>query len=62
MSERVKEKIRKRREKECFAICDRAIWFYELPVEKRKEVEAWRARWLDATKTGIIPEKPAWIH
>ena len=61
LSETTKAKIRKRREKECFAICDRAVWFYELPIERRKEVEIWRAAWLDATETGIVPAKPAWI-
>lgn len=61
LSEATKAKIRARREKECFAICDRAVWFYELPIEKRKEVELWRAKWLSATETGIVPKKPAWI-
>ena len=61
LSETTKAKIRARREKECFAICDRSVWFYELPVEKRKEVEAWRAAWLKATETGICPSKPKWI-
>ena len=61
MTEQAKKKIRERRQKECFDICDRAVWFYELPVEKRKEVEKWRADWLKATETGIIPAKPAWI-
>lgn len=61
LSEATKAKIRARRQTECFDICDRAVWFYELPIERRKEVEIWRAKWLDATKTGVCPKKPSWI-
>lgn len=61
IDERAKKIIRKRREVECFAICDRAAWFYDLPKERKNEVRAWRNAWLVATETGIIPKRPSWI-
>ena len=61
IDERTKEIIRKRREKECFAYCDRAVWYATLTQDQKKAVRVWRAKWLRATETGICPEKPWWI-
>ena len=61
LSEQIKAKIRARREVECFAICDRGAWFASLSEARKKIVLKWRAKWLDATETGICPAKPSWI-
>lgn len=54
--------LRRRREFECFAISDRAVWFYGLTEEQKAEVQHWRQAWLDAPETGTIPPKPEWIN
>lgn len=61
ISEVTKNKIRERREKECFSICDRAAWYDSLSASRKREVQEWRKLWLDATETGICPKAPAWI-
>lgn len=53
--------IRRKRESECFSICDRAVWFYSLTEEQKAEVQHWRQAWLDAPETGVMPVKPVWI-
>lgn len=53
--------IRKKREIECFKYCDRAAWYDTLTPDKKREVRVWRKKWLDATKTGILPNPPAWV-
>lgn len=56
------EKIRVRRENECFKICDRSIFWYEsLTQSQLEELKNWRNAWLDATTTLVIPEKPEWL-
>ena len=59
--EQYKNVLRMRREKECFAIADRAAWFYGLTEEQKSEVLVWREAWLNVTETLMIPEKPKWI-
>ncbi len=54
-------KLRELREQECFAICDRACWFYTLTDEQKEEVLVWRQAWLDVTETRAIPENPSWL-
>ena len=61
LSEQTKKKIRDRRERECFAICDRGAWFASLSPSRQKIVLKWRKDWLNATETGICPSKPSWI-
>lgn len=56
------DELRRRREYECFAISDRAVWFYGLTEEQKAEVQHWRQAWLDAPETGTIPVKPDWIE
>lgn len=62
LSEQVKAKIRKRREIECFAYIDRGGWLASLSPARKKEVLKWYKDCLDATKTGILPKRPSWIH
>lgn len=59
--EQYKKELRRRRENECFAIVDRAAWFYGLSDERKAEVLAWREAWLNVTDTLMVPEKPNWI-
>lgn len=61
LSEQAKAHIRVMREKECFAYTDRAAWYDTLSISQKREVLKWRKKWLDATETGICPEKPLWI-
>lgn len=57
----LKDEIRKRREKECFKIVDRACWYDTLSPEQKEEIKKWRQKWLEATETLVIPEKPNFI-
>lgn len=61
VSKKAKKIIRERRAVECFSICDRAAWYDALPTARKEEVQEWRKKWLMATETGVIPNKPAWI-
>ena len=56
-----KNRLRLRRENECFKITDRAAWFYGLSDERKAEVLTWREAWLNVTETLVVPEKPDWI-
>lgn len=54
--------IRHRREVECFPIVNRGhLWYEKLSKKKKEELEEWYQAWLDATNTGVVPEKPAWL-
>lgn len=54
--------IRARRETECFTIVNRGqLWYDKLSKKKKEELEQWYQAWLDATNTGVVPEKPAWL-
>ena len=54
--------LRRRREKQCFAIINRGqVWYDRLTPEHRAELEAWYCAWLDVTKTRVIPKKPEWL-
>ena len=61
ISEWDKDKIRARRQSECFAVIDRPLWFDELPEDKQAQLRQWRREWLDAPETGVIPEPPDWL-
>lgn len=54
--------LREQRNRECFAICDRACWFDALTEEQKEEVRVWRKAWLDVTDTLIVPKTPDWIY
>lgn len=54
--------LRRRREDECFQLVNRgALWYDQLTVPQRVELEHWYQAWLDVTETRVIPEKPAWL-
>ena len=56
-----KDRIRDRRQAECFSVIDRPLWFDELPEDKQAQLRQWRREWLDAPETGVIPEPPDWL-
>lgn len=57
------EKIRERREIECFSVLSKysAFYFQSLTVEQNNEIKEWYQKWLDAPATKIIPNKPKWF-
>ena len=59
---KVVDEIRNRRETECFPIVNRGqLWYDKLSKKKKEELEQWYQAWLDATNTGGVPEKLAWL-
>ena len=57
------EKLRARREAECFPVINRgALWYDKLTEEQRAELSAWYEAWLDAPQTGFAPSKPTWLE
>ena len=57
------EIIRRRREKECFPIVNRGLlWYDRLTQEQLNELDQWYQDWLDAPKTGSVPQAPLWIN
>lgn len=60
ISEGQKERIRARRQSECFPIINRgALWYKTLSQEQTASLEEWYRQWLDAPATGVIPGLPA---
>lgn len=56
------DELRRRREKECFAIVDRSkLWYDTLTSEQLAELKAWYNEWLKVTETKVIPTKPKWL-
>jgi hypothetical protein len=56
------DNIRQCREKECFSIINRGqLWYDKLTEEQSIELKNWYQAWLDATNTGVVPNKPAWL-
>ena len=50
------------RAKECFPVINRGqLWYDTLSENQKFELSLWYQRWLDATETMIIPDKPEWI-
>lgn len=57
------ERLRYRRERECFTVIDRSVlWHNRLTEEQKTELDAWYQAWLNVTETKVIPEKPAWLE
>lgn len=55
-------RIRKRRETECFRYVDRnQIWKDSLTAEQKSELVTWYLAWLEAPETLNVPEKPTWL-
>lgn len=56
------DEIRSRRETECFPVINRGLlWYEKLTVTQKIELTKWYQAWLDATNTGVVPEKLAWL-
>ena len=59
---RRRDKLRARREAECFSIVDRgALWYEKLTPKKRAELTVWYEAWLDAPQTLSAPPLPSWL-
>ena len=57
-----KAELRERREKECFAIVNRGmVWYDTLDDWQRNELANWYAEWLNVTETLEEPVKPEWL-
>ena len=57
------ELIRERRKTECFSVINRGfLWYNRLTEKQLDELDRWYQTWLDATKTGVVPEAPEWIN
>ena len=52
------EALRARRETECFAVCDRYMWYNFLSSTNKAKVKEWYKAWLDVTETRTVPEPP----
>lgn len=60
--EAVTDEIRLRREQECFSVINRgSLWYEMLTEEQKQELKTWYQAWLDATDTGVVPDKLAWL-
>ena len=60
--QQLKNNLRERREKECFAVVDRSpLWYNSLTVEQRSELQTWYNAWLVVTETLVVPDKPEWL-
>lgn len=56
------ERLRYRREQECFPIINRGgLWYDRLTEEQKTELGTWYQAWLDVTETRTVPPKPLWI-
>ena len=55
--------IREERFKRCFPIINRGnLWYKRLTNEQYGELDEWYQKWLDATKTLIVPDDLPWIN
>lgn len=60
--EKTKDELRRRREKECFAVVDRShFWYDNITEEQKIELKQWYDAWLNVTTTLIVPDKPNWL-
>lgn len=60
----IPNKIRERRETECYAYVNRGTAWYDVCVnteERKAEFQTWYQAWLNAPQTLEIPEKPDWM-
>lgn len=56
------EKLRERRERECFSVVNRGVlWYDRLTKAQINELYEWYQNWLDVTITGVIPARPIWL-
>lgn len=63
LKERTINKLRARRERECFIYVNRgAVWYDGLSAAQRRELDVWYKAWLDVTETLTSPQKPEWLQ
>lgn len=56
-------KLRTRREAECFPIINRGkLWYNRLTAEQESELNNWYNAWLNVTETKVAPAAPSWIN
>lgn len=56
------ERLRAKRELECFPIINRGkLWYDSLNPEQLAELNNWYNQWLEVTTTKVIPTTPQWI-
>lgn len=56
------EKLRHKREIECFSVVNRGkLWYDKLEAEQVQELDNWYMEWLDVTETLVEPQKPDWL-
>lgn len=56
------DKLRAKREQECFSIINRGqFWYDKLDVYQKLELNEWYQGWLDVTETLVEPTKPEWL-
>lgn len=56
------EKLRRKREIECFSVVNRGkLWYDKLKEEQVQELDNWYMAWLDITETLVEPQKPDWL-
>lgn len=56
------EKLRDKREIECFSVINRGkLWYDKLEAKQAQELDEWYMAWLDITKTLVEPQKPDWL-
>lgn len=54
--------LRTRRETECFAYINRGqLWYARLSASQLAELSAWYIKWLDVTRTRVIPDRLSWL-
>ena len=57
-----KDRLRAKREIECFPVINRGkFWYDSLTPERLQELNLWYHAWLNVTNTLTIPEKLEWI-
>lgn len=56
------KRLRRLRERECFAVINRGeLWYERLTESGKQELEIWYQAWLDVTETKSVPNKPEWL-
>lgn len=60
---KLKEKIRKKREIICFPIINRGkLWYERLSNTQQGELREWYQKWLDAPETLVTPDDLYWFN
>lgn len=58
-----KQRLRTRREQECFPIVNRGrLWYNKLSTEQYAELTNWYEDWLNVTDTLQVPAMPVWLN